>query len=408
MLCQFSVKNYKSIRDEVTFDMQAAAISEHQDHLIIGQDGERYLPISVLYGPNGGGKTNVLDAMHCLWAKVVRPLYISDGNDSTKDLSSKVSAPPFAFSETCRENPTEFELFFCTSKAEYRYNLEVKKEHVFYERLDMLKFDTGRKSTLLERAEGKTTLRGPLYRLKVSEDLSDTLPVLTYLGLTYRKNDIIEDIFDWFENGICFINYGIPFAEYNLANSYSDELKEFVLDMLQEMDLDIVDFRIEKKEKDRIVFYTKHKVDDEETELRLGEESSGTIKVFSVIPAIAESLSMGSTLIIDELDAKLHPLILRYIITLYTDLSKNKHGAQLIFTSHDLSTMNSEIFRRDEIWFVAKGNQENSQLYSLVEFKDKDGKTVRKDARYDKQYLEGKYGADPYLKKIIDWEQFNG
>ena len=75
----------------------------------------------------------------------------------------------------------------------------------------------------------------------------------------------------------------------------------------------------------------------------------------------------------------------------------------LIFTSHDLSTMNSEVFRRDEIWFVAKGNKENSKLYSLVEFKNDKGESVRKDAKFDKQYLEGKYGADPYLRKIIDY-----
>ena len=65
--------------------------------------------------------------------------------------------------------------------------------------------------------------------------------------------------------------------------------------------------------------------------------------------------------------------------------------------------MNREVFRRDEIWFVAKGNEQNSKLYSLVEFKMQDGSSVRKDAKFDKQYLEGKYGADPYLKKIIDW-----
>ena len=91
---------------------------------------------------------------------------------------------------------------------------------------------------------------------------------------------------------------------------------------------------------------------------------------------------------------------------LFSDMSINKNGAQLIFTSHDLSTMNSEVFRRDEIWFVAKGNSQNSKLYSLVEFKN-NGKSIRKDAKFDKQYLEGKYGADPYLKKIIDWSEVN-
>ena len=122
-----------------------------------------------------------------------------------------------------------------------------------------------------------------------------------------------------------------------------------------------------------------------------------------LLPFIAGSLVTGTTLVIDELDAKIHPVLLKYIIMLFNDRRINRNKAQLIFTSHDLSTMNHEVFRRDEIWFVAKGNQENSKLYSLVEFKNKKGKSVRKDAKFDKQYLEGKYGADPYLRKIIDW-----
>ena len=133
------------------------------------------------------------------------------------------------------------------------------------------------------------------------------------------------------------------------------------------------------------------------------DESSGTQKLFGLLPFIAESLITGTVLVIDELDAKIHPILLRYIIMMFNDMSINRHKAQLIFTSHDLSTMNSEVFRRDEIWFVAKGNAQNSKLYSLVEFKNVKGESVRKDAKFDKQYLEGKYGADPYLRRIVDW-----
>ena len=150
--------------------------------------------------------------------------------------------------------------------------------------------------------------------------------------------------------------------------------------------------------------YTKHSVDGYETELNLSDESSGTKKLFGLLPFIAASLLTGTVLIIDELDAKIHPVLLRHIIMMFNDMSINRHKAQLIFTSHDLSTMNSEVFRRDEIWFVAKGNAQNSKLYSLVEFKNEKGESVRKDAKFDKQYLEGKYGADPCIKKIIDWE----
>ena len=379
MLCQFTVKNFKSIRDEVTFDMQAAAISEHEDRIIKDTDGELYLPVSAVYGPNGGGMK-----------------------------MKKVVIEPFAFDEATRNEPTEFELFFRTALTEYRYELIVKKEVIEYERLDRIKLETGRKSALFERNKNEIILKGAFTKLKTSDELSDTLPLLSYLGITYRKNEVVQDVLGWFDEEIDFLNYGNPIQELRMAVSKSEEVKSLMLQMIQEMDLDIVDFRVEEKEKDQIEVFTKHVVDEFEAELNLFDESSGTRKLFGLLPFIAKSLLRGTTLVIDELDAKIHPVLLKYLIMMFGNMKKNKKGAQLIFTSHDLSTMNSEVFRRDEIWFVAKGKCQNSKLYSLVEFKNKKGESVRKDAKFDKQYLEGKYGADPYLKRIIDWGRVNG
>lgn len=407
MLCQFTVKNFKSIRDEMTFDMQAAAISEHEDRVIKDRDGELYLPVSAIYGPNGGGKSNVLEALHILAAKVLRPLYATDDNNDRPFQMRKILIEPFAFGEKEKEAPTEFELFFRTKTAEYRYILTVKKDIVLYERLDRVKFDTGRRSALFERSSEGIELKGVFARLKISDELSETLTLLSYLGITYKKNEVVNDILNWFEYGIDFLNYGNPIQELGMAIATSEEVKTLFLEMIQEMDLDIANFRVEEKENERIEVYTKHIVDDYEFELNLSEESSGTKKLFGLLPFIANSLVSGTTLVIDELDAKIHPVLLRYIIMMFNDMKINQHGAQLIFTSHDLSTMNSEVFRRDEIWFVAKGNRQNSKLYSLVEFKNEKGESVRKDAKFDKQYLEGKYGADPYLRKIIDWGKVN-
>ena len=404
MLCQFTVKNFKSIRDEVTFDMQAAAISEHEDRIIKDKDEELYLPVSAVYGPNGGGKSNVLEALHSLVTKVLRPLYATSNNEEIAMKMKKLVIEPFAFDEGTRNEPTEFELFFRTEMAEYRYELTVKKEVIEYERLDRIKLETGRKSALFERDEDEITLKGAFARLKTSDELSDTLPLLSYLGITYSKNEVVQDVLDWFDEEIDFLNYGNPMQELRMAVSKSEDVKRLMLQMIQEMDLDIVDFRVEEKENDRIEVFTKHVVDEYEAELNLFDESSGTKKLFGLLPFIAKSLLRGTTLVIDELDAK----ILKYLIMTFSNMEKNKKGAQLIFTSHDLSTMNSEVFRRDEIWFVAKGNRQNSKLYSLVEFKNKKGESIRKDAKFDKQYLEGKYGADPYLRKIIDWGTVNG
>ena len=408
MLCQFTVKNFKSIRDEVTFDMQAAAISEHEDRIIKDKDEELYLPVSAVYGPNGGGKSNVLEALHSLVTKVLRPLYATSNNEEIAIKMKKLVIEPFAFDEETRNEPTEFELFFRTEMAEYRYELTVKKEIIEYERLDRIKLETGRRSALFERDKDEIILKGSFAKLKTSDELSVALPLLSYLGITYSKNEVVQDVLEWFNEKIDFLNYGNPVQELRMAVSESEDVKKLMLQMIQEMDLDIVDFRIEEKENDRIEVFTKHVVDEYEAELNLLDESSGTKKLFGLLPFIAKSLLKGTTLIIDELDAKIHPVLLKYLIMTFSNMEKNKKGAQLIFTSHDLSTMNSEVFRRDEIWFVAKGNRQNSKLYSLVEFKNKKGESVRKDAKFDKQYLEGKYGADPYLRKIIDWGTVNG
>ena len=407
MLCQFSVRNYKSIRDEITFDMQATAISEHTDRIIKDADDQLFLPVSSIYGPNGGGKSNVLEALQTLGTMVLRPVYATKQNASADYKFNKYPVKPFMFSEEGRNNPTEFEIFFRTGVAEYKYVLHIQGGVVVNECLYRVKLETGRKSALFLRKGDEINLKGVFARLKISDGLSRNLPLLSYLGITYMDNDVVADVMNWFEDGIDFLNYGNPFEELRTAIASSEEIKQLVLDMIREMDLDIEDFRVEERENGRIEVFTQHIVDGFTAELTLSEESSGTKKLFGLLPFIAKSLVFGTTLVIDELDAKIHPILLKYVIMLYNNMTINKHGAQLIFTSHDLSTMNNEVFRRDEIWFVAKGNNQNSKLYSLVEFKTGNGEVVRKDAKYDKQYLEGKYGADPYLRRIIDWSVVN-
>ena len=364
MLCRFSVKNFKRIRDEVIFDMQAVAISEHEDRIIIDKDEEKIL------------------------------------------LQKKITVEPFAFSES-KDESTECELFFRTTASEYRYILYVKRDIVLYESLDRVKLETGRKSALFTRNENGIVLKGAFANLKVSDELSKTLTLRSYLGIVYKGNAVVKDVLSWFEYGIEILNYENSEQELRMAVFTSEDVKQLMLQMILEMDLDIIDFRVEEKGNGRVDIFTKHRVDGWETEINLFDESSGTQKLFGLLPFIAESLLAGKGIVIDELDAKIHPVLLRHIIMMFNDMSINKHKAQLIFTSHDLSTMNSEVFRRDEIWFVAKGNAQNSKFYSLIEFKNENGESVRKDAKFDKQYLEGKYGADPYLRRIIDWGKVN-
>lgn len=406
MLCQFTVKNYQCLKDEVTFDMQAAAISEHDESLIVDKDGEKFLPLGVIYGPNGSGKSTVLDALCSFICKIMRPICaVGCSNQECIKNSRNVIINPFRFSKDSLNQPTEFELFFRTKTNEYQYTISILKDKVFHEKLYKKSIAGSRYSLLFKRENGLDIELNGSFRSYSCSGISDNLPLLSYLGITHRRNVIIKDIVNWLENDIDFVNYSNPGEDAHIQVAKSGELKSLVLKMLMEMDIDIRDYRTEE-EKDELKVYTSHIVDNRKYELELWEESKGTIKIFGILPYIADCLLHGTALIVDELDAKLHPLLLKYIISLFSNPEINKKGAQLIFTSHDLSTMNSDTFRRDEIWFIAKGENDASKLYSLIEFKSEDGRTERKDARYDKRYLEGRYGADPYFRRIIDWGEY--
>ena len=407
MLTQFSVKNYKSIKNEVVLDLQATSIKENVDTLIHGKDGLDYLPLSVIYGPNGGGKSNILEAILVFWFKIVTPVLIANiGEDVLSGKGEIKPVVPFAFDEESKNSPTEFVVFFQNEFAEYRYELIIKNNSILYECLDRVKFSTKRRSSLFERNGEDIELKGDFLKLKISQGISDTMPLVSYLGIMYNNNDIVSDVINGLTFNIIILDYGDPRNEYNFTKTKFASLKPVLLKMLEAMDIDIKDIETDPKNDDEIC--TKHIVGGIESKLNLHDESSGTRKILGMLPYFLITLQRGKTLIIDELDAKIHPALLRYLIELFNDKTVNKHGAQLIFTSHDLTTMTSEIFRRDEIWFAAKGKNEDTDLYSLVEFKNEDGKGVRSDAKYDKQYLEGRYGADPYLKRMVDWEVFDG
>jgi AAA15 family ATPase/GTPase len=201
------------------------------------------------------------------------------------------------------------------------------------------------------------------------------------------------------------IDYSTPLSDLTMAIFKENQGKDMMVGMLQEMDIDVSDLRYVQNDEDSLDIFTRHRVGDKDFELHLDEESSGTNKLIGFLPIVIRALQNGGVMVIDEMDAKLHPKLIQYIIELFSNPKSNPRQAQLIFTSHDLSTMKKELFRRDEIWFAAKDRDQGSQLYSLVEIKDEDGKSIRKDATFGKQYLEGRYGADPYLRRCLDWEE---
>lgn len=401
MLCQFSFKNFKSYKEETTFDLQAAATPEFADSLIIKDKCSNLLPVSVVYGPNGGGKTNLIQALSCLIYTVVKPIHELGNTRKSLIMQQKVIAEPFLFDSVSKDEPTEFKIFFRTKEYEYRYYLAILNDEISAETLDR-KSIGGKKSAHIFYREGEEiSLGNILKKEKVNTSINNKMPFLSFLAINYNI-PVIAEVQEWFES--CIVrSYANPMAEMQIMVSDDVEIKKQIIMLLNDMDIDVDDYRFDDKDEQ---LYISRTIDNIEYELPFGNESDGTRKLIAVLPVLLVALKEGRLVIIDELDAKLHPKLLRYIISMFKNRRINKNGAQLLFTSHDIATMKNTVFRRDEIWFAALDKNHSSEIYSLYEIRREDNERVNSTAAFDKQYLEGRYGADPYLQNILtggDW-----
>ncbi len=401
MLCQFSFQNFKSYKEETTFDLQATAISEFEESLIKREKCSNLLPVSVIYGPNGGGKSNLLQALACLITTVVKPIHDLGNTREDIIIQQGFSAKPFLYDAEMVEEPIEYRIFFRKGDYEYRYYLATLKDEIFAETLDR-KTIGGKKPTQIFYREGEMITLGPtLSKEGVNTKVNEKMPYLSFLSINYNI-PVIAEVQEWFES--CIIrSYGNPIVEMEVMFSEDANVKKQIVTLLNDMGIDIEDYRFDSDEKQ---LYLKRTIAGTSYELSLSEESDGTRKLIAALPAILIALQEGRLVIIDELDAKLHPKLLRYVISLFKNPKVNKNGAQLLFTSHDMSTMKNTVFRRDEIWFAALNENRSSEIYSLYEIRHEDNERVKSTAAFDKQYLEGRYGADPYLQNMLsggDW-----
>ena len=399
MLCQFSFSNFRSYRDETTFDFQAAALSEFKDSLIKTEKGNDILPVGVIYGPNGGGKSNLLAALGCVISLVTEPVYELGKNHARFIMQKKVSCVPYLFDKDSREEPSRFQLFFRIGEYEYRYFIVLRDGVIEEETLYRRKLGASRAAKIFERNHGRISLGTILGSKNINTEVNAKMPLLSFLAINYSIPVIVE-VIRWFEE--CIIrNYANPLAEQQILLSDDDVSKKQFLTMMNDMGIGITGYRFDQQSNE---FYLQRTLHDTLYELPFSSESDGTRKLFAALPVILMALKEGRLVIVDELDAKLHPKLLRYVIRLFTNPEINKNGAQLLFTSHDMSTMKNSIFRRDEIWFAALDSENSSEVYSLSELRKENNDPINNTAAYDKQYLEGRYGADPYLKNMLSWE----
>ena len=419
MLIQFNFSNHKSFREEASLDLTATGISELKNHIFkVGK--ENILPVSVIYGANASGKSNVIEAFKYMRYYVMTS-FGYDLSNVSNEKGGFLSPPYFVFDKDSKNKESCYEVYFIIKEEmngrefvnTYNYGFTVDKTGIVEEWLNSKAKTSNDYKEIFYRNENKNILDLNKIPKKQRENIKVSIRKETLiLSLGDRlKVDILKKVYDWFRKSEV-IDFGSAFEvlvrESSLPRGFVDDgkVKKNVINYLKTFDNDIVDFRIEKGAVDedgidRYMIDSIHKsVDSDDLfSIPLSHESSGTLKMFSLYQYIMDVLDNGGVLFIDELNSRLHPIMLANIIQTFTNKDINRNGAQLIITTHDVSQLDTKLFRRDEIWFTKKSTG-HSELYSLADFEDLNGKKIRKDENYLKNYLLGKYGAIPNIKNI--------
>lgn len=402
MLIQFSFKNFKSFKDETTLDMTASSIKEHLDK-VIEKDDNKYLKVTAVYGANASGKSNVIEAFSHM-KRIILDSFTEEAKWKNIPLKR------FNFDEESKNSTSMFEVFFKYNNETYQYGFELDNQSIKEEWLYKEKKIKYKKFELVFARENNEFELSK--ELKIYSEMLNGLSEKTLI-LSFLANIKIEDIkntYEWFKEtkvlNLETFNTGERLSEFLPKELLDEELvaKEKFNNFLADIDVGIKDIKIEETNSDENnkynIFSVHQNNDNQKSEyLPISEESDGTLKMISLYSDIEKCIERGGTIFIDELDAKLHPLLTKYLIQKFHNKITNPNDAQLIYTTHDVINLRKENFRRDEIWFVEKNIKNESTLYSLVEYKI-DNTKVRNDASYDKDYLLGKYGALPLLKEF--------
>ena len=417
MLIEFTVGNYLSFKDRKTLSMEAATVKEHAETNVSIQGRFELLKGAVLYGANASGKSNLLAAMSTMRRLVSQSLKAS--SEDTLNIT------PFLLHNETAFQPSFFEVLILVNDVRYRYGFEVDNESVRSEWLFVSKKKV-EKPLFIRTEEGIEVTSA----FSEARDLEDkTRENALFLAVVDQFNGpIAKEIMRWFANlktisGLADRNY--KSLTYQLLES--EKTKAQLVDFYQKLDLGFNEIELEKEPFDHAIINrafseellkelaphlgvekteikTLHTVYDSQNQAvgmqkfaMQTQESSGTNKVFNISGALFSVLNKGGVLVIDELDASLHPLMTLTITKLFNSMEYNPHNAQLIIATHDTNLLEYGNFRRDQIYFVEKNNFGASDIYSLVEYIEDGGQKVRKDRSFEKDYIQGRYGAIPFI-----------
>lgn len=396
MLINFTVGNYRSFKEKKTLSMEATAIKELKESVIV-KDGYKLLPSAVIYGANSSGKSNLLKAIS-KFRDIV-------STSSKLNSTDKLEITPFLLNKDTIKEPSYFEIELLVDSTVYTYGFTADDERVHEEWLYEKK---GKREVCL------------FVRTPEGVGVTDDYPEGKGLEERTRENGLFLPMVDSFNGEIAkkvIVNITNIFSVSGIDHEFwfrltndlckNEQFQKRIHDFLISMQVGFDNFEIpeDKEVGKRVKAYTLHHFYNNEGQI-IGEtrfsmkehESSGTNKLFDLAALVVGHLEFGAPLIIDELDSKLHPLLTQHIISMFNDPETNLKGAQLVFATHDTNLLNIKTFRRDQIWFTEKDKTEATDLYSLVEFKEPDGTKIRNDRSFEKDYIRGRYGAIPYIK----------
>lgn len=423
MLLRLRFSNFRSFRTEQELSLVAGPFTDFPDvvrHSAGAREG--ILPGAAIYGANGSGKSNVIKAVSFMSSAVAF-------SHRSWNPDGPIPREPFMADEESGREASEFEADFLLAGVRHRYGFRVDSEVVLEEWLHV--YPNGKKQTWFQRKHGNPIAFG-----KKMPGENRTIEALTrknslFLSAAAQNNhEALLPVYRWMA-GILFVHddrmqYLRHTADLCAQSDYKNEIAKLV----SVADLGIADMVVEQVklpdearalvEAIKTIFKMPEKLPASETktEVRLlhrladrtvsfdnSQESAGTIAYLSILGPVVDALKKGVPLLIDELDASLHPLLAIELIRLFNTPSSNPNGAQLIFNTHDTNLLSSGVFRRDQIWFTEKGGDASSHLFALSDFKP------RRQENLQNGYLQGRYGAVPFINPdafLLRFEDGNG